>query len=317
MPFLSTPAALLASAVVVLCAIVPVVAPLLGESFYVIVFARIMIWAIAATSLNLIMGYGGLVSFGHAVYLGIGGYTIGILAEHDIGSGWIQWPIAIGLSALVALVFGVISLRTRGVYFIMITLALAQMVYFLSVSAERYGSDDGLNIYARSDFGIDFFSLENNLTMYYTIFAVLLASTFVVWRLVNSRFGLVIRATKSNEIRLEAVGISAFRHRLVAFVIAGVMCGVAGLLQANFERFVSPDMMNWPRSGELIFMVVLGGMHFLFGPVIGAFVFLILSEILATITIHWHIIFGPFLVLVVLFARGGIAGFLDRRGAGD
>ena len=157
----------------------------------------------------------------------------------------------------------------------MITLALAQMVYFLSVSAERYGSDDGLNIYARSDFGIDFFSLENNLTMYYTIFAVLLASTFVVWRLANSRFGLVIRATKSNEIRLEAVGISAFRHRLVAFVIAGVMCGVAGLLQANFERFVSPDMMNWPRSGELIFMVVLGGMHFLFGPVIGAFVFLI------------------------------------------
>ena len=310
---LKSPANILTVIVIGLFAVVPFLAPALGEPFYVLVFARIMIWAIAAVSLNLIMGYGGMISFGHAVYLGIGGYAIGILSFHGINSAWIQWPAAIGACAVISLIFGAISLRTRGVYFIMITLALAQMLFFLSVSAERYGSDDGLNILSRSDFGVSFFSLEDNTTMYYTIFAFLLASVFISWKLVHSRFGVVMRATKSNETRVEAVGVSTYRYRLTAFVIAGVMCGIAGLLQANLERFVSPDMMNWPRSGELIFMVVLGGMSTLFGPVTGAFVFLMLSEILSTWTIHWHIIFGPFLVLIVLFARGGIAGLLTPR----
>jgi branched-chain amino acid transport system permease protein len=310
---LKNPANILTVVLIGLFAVVPFLAPALGEPFYVIVFARIMIWAIAAVSLNLIMGYGGMISFGHAVYLGIGGYTIGILAFHGITNAWIQWPVAIGACALISLIFGAISLRTRGVYFIMITLALAQMIFFLSVSAERYGSDDGLNILSRSDFGVSFFNLEDNLTMYYTIFVFLVVSVFISWKLVHSRFGVVMRASKSNETRVEAVGVSTYRYRLTAFVIAGVMCGIAGLLQANFERFVSPDMMNWPRSGELIFMVVLGGMSTLFGPVTGAFVFLMLSEILSTWTIHWHIIFGPFLVLVVLFARGGIHGLLTPR----
>ena len=311
------PANILSAVVIALCAVVPFLAPALGEPFYVIVFARIMIWAIAAVSLNLIMGYGGMISFGHAVYLGIGGYAIGILAFHGVTSAWIQWPVAIGACALISLIFGAISLRTRGVYFIMITLALAQMIFFLSVSAERYGSDDGLNILTRSDFGLSFFDLNDKLTMYYTIFAFLLASVFVSWRLVNSRFGSVMRAAKSNDPRVQSIGVATYRYRLIAFVIAGMMCGIAGLLQANLESFVSPDMMNWQRSGELIFMVVLGGMSTLFGPVTGAFVFLMLSEILAGWTIHWHIIFGPFLVLVVLFARGGIAGLLTRRAEGD
>ncbi len=310
---LRNPANILTAIVIGLCAVVPFLAPAMGEPFYVIVFARIMIWAIAAVSLNLIMGYGGMISFGHAVYLGIGGYTIGILAFHGVNNAWIQWPLGIGISALVSLIFGAISLRTRGVYFIMITLALAQMIFFLSVSAERYGSDDGLNILARSEFGLSFYNLSDKLTMYYTIFAFLLLSVLVSWRLVRSRFGMVIRAAKSNDTRVQAIGVSTYRYRLTAFVIAGVMCGIAGMLQANLENFVSPDMMNWPRSGELIFMVVLGGMSTLFGPVTGAFVFLMLSEILSTWTIHWHIIFGPFLVLVVLFARGGIAGLLTPR----
>jgi branched-chain amino acid transport system permease protein len=312
---LKNPANILTAIVIGLCAVVPFLAPALGEPFYVIVFARIMIWAIAAVSLNLIMGYGGMISFGHAVYLGIGGYTIGILAFHGVNNAWIQWPLGIGICALISLIFGAISLRTRGVYFIMITLALAQMIFFLSVSAERYGSDDGLNILARSDFGLPFYNLSDKLTMYYTIFAFLLLSVFVSWRLIHSRFGVVMRAAKSNDTRVQAVGVSTYRYRLTAFVIAGVMCGIAGMLQANLENFVSPDMMNWPRSGELIFMVVLGGMSTLFGPVTGAFVFLMLSEILATWTIHWHIIFGPFLVLVVIFARGGIAGLLTPRAA--
>lgn len=310
---LGKPANIFTALVLVIFALTPIVAPALDESFYVIVFARFMIWGIAAVSLNLIMGYGGLISFGHAVYLGIGGYTVGILAFHGVTNAWIQWPLAIGLSGLIALIFGAISLRTKGVYFIMITLALAQMIFFLSVSAERYGSDDGLNILARSDFGVSFFSLEDKMTMYYTIFAFLVASVLVSWRLVNSRFGNIMRAAKSNDARVQSIGVATYRYRLTAFVIAGIMCGIAGLLQANFERFVSPDMMNWPRSGELIFMVVLGGMSTLFGPVTGAFVFLMLSEILAGWTHHWHIIFGPFLVLVVLFARGGIAGLLTPK----
>jgi branched-chain amino acid transport system permease protein len=296
--------------VLALCAVMPFLAPALGEPFYVKVFARVMIWSIAAISLNLIMGYGGMISFGHAVFLGIGGYAIGIASFHGLDNAWIQWPLAIGLCALIGLIFGAISLRTRGVYFIMITLALAQMIFFLSVSAEQYGSDDGLNIWQRSDFGIAWFDLEDALTMYYVIFAVLLIVLFAMWRIVNSRFGLVVRGARSNDTRMQAIGVPTNRYRLTAFVIAGVMCGIAGILQANFEKFVSPDMMNWPVSGELIFMVVLGGMGTLIGPVAGAAVFLLLSEILKDITEHWHIIFGPFLVLVVLFARGGIVGLL-------
>lgn len=312
-----TPAGVVTALVLILCAGVPYLAPALDEPFYVIVFARIMIWAIAAVSLNLIMGYGGMISFGHAVFLGIGGYAVAILGFHNITSAWVQLPVAIGLSAVVALVFGVICLRTRGIYFIMITLALAQMVYFLSVSAERYGSDDGLNILWRSDFGTRFFDLEDSVVMYYTIFAVLLGCLLVKWRIVMSRFGMVLRASSANDTRVQAVGVPTFRYRLVAFVIAGIMCGLAGFLQANLERFVSPDMMNWHRSGELILMTVLGGTSTLFGPVVGAVVFLMLSEILSTITIHWHLVFGPFLVIVVLFARGGVMGLLGSRARHD
>ncbi len=309
---LATPRAAFNLLVLVLCAAMPVLAPALGEPFYVHVFARIMIWAIAAVSLNLIMGYGGMISFGHAVYLGIGGYTVGILAYHGIESAYIQWPLALALSGLFALVFGAVSLRTKGVYFIMITLALAQMIYFLAVSAEQYGSDDGLNIDVRSDFGSAAFDLDNAMVLYYLIFAVLVASLFAVWRIVNSRFGMVIRGANSNDDRMRTIGFATYRYKLASFVIAGVMCGMAGILSANFERFVSPDMIYWTRSGEMIFMVVLGGMGTLFGPISGAIVYLMLSEVLSTITIHWHIVFGPFLILVVLFARGGIDGLLGR-----
>lgn len=291
----------------------PVVAPAVGEPYYVNVFARAMVWAIAAVSLNLILGYGGMISFGHAVYLGIGAYTVGILAFHGVESAYIQWPVALVVSALVALIFGAISLRTRGVYFIMITLALAQMIYFLSVSAEQYGSDDGLIIYDRSSFGTDLLDLDDPLHLYYTIFFVLLLSLFITQRIVGSRFGMVIRGARSNEERTLAMGFPVYRYRLVAFVIAGVLCGLAGVLSANVEKFVSPDTLWWPRSGEMIFMVVLGGMGSLFGPVAGALVFWLLSEMLSRITVHWHLIFGPFLIVAVLFARRGIDGLFDLR----
>lgn len=302
----------LALVAILLCAAVPLVAPLFGHMFYVDLFARIMIWAIAGLSLNLIMGFGGMISFGHAAYLGIGAYTVGILAREGIQSAWIQWPTALALSALVALIFGAISLRTRGVYFIMITLALSQMLYFLSRSAKAYGSDDGLTISRRSDFGISFFDLRDRVTFYYLVFALLLLCLYASWRIVNSRFGMVLRGAKSNETRMEAIGFSTFRYRLVAFVIAGTMCGLAGVLEGNLERFASPDTLNWARSGEMIFMVVLGGMGSVAGPLIGSIVYWLLQDQLSNWTEHWQIIFGPFLILVVLFAKGGIDGLMTR-----
>ncbi|MDJ0949540.1 MAG: branched-chain amino acid ABC transporter permease [Alphaproteobacteria bacterium] len=292
----------------------PVLAPALDEPFYITVFARIMIWAIAAVSLNLILGYGGMVSFGHACYLGIGGYVVGIMAFHGVTNGFIQWPLALLASGLAALVFGAICLRTRGVYFIMITLAFAQMIYYLSISVEKYGSDDGLTIDFRSEFG-GLIDLEERTVIYYVIFFCLVGSLYLVHRVVNSRFGMVVRGSKSNDARMHAIGHPTYRYRLACFVIAGMICGLAGILQANLEKFVSPDMMYWPRSGELIFMVVLGGMGTLFGPVAGALVFLLLADTLSGFTEHWHIIFGPFLILVVLFVHGGIDGLLGRREA--
>ncbi|MAQ56436.1 MAG: branched-chain amino acid ABC transporter permease [Rhodospirillales bacterium] len=297
-----------------LFAIVPFLAPILGEAFYVDVFARIMIWSIAAVGLNLILGYGGMVSFGHAAYIGIGGYTIAIFSFHEINNGFIQWPVALAISGAVALLFGALSLRTKGVYFIMITLAFAQMIYFLGVSADKYGSNDGLNVWHRSHFklGNVNFKIDDNITFYYVIFFLLLLVIYFTRRLVNSRFGMVLKGSRSNEVRLNTVGIRTYSYRLTAFVISGVICGLAGVLQANFEKFVSPDMMDWPRSGELMFMVIMGGLGTVFGPVMGATAYLVLSEILSSFTIHWHLIFGPLLIILVLYGRGGLSGLFGK-----
>jgi branched-chain amino acid transport system permease protein len=289
--------------------LLPVYTSSTGNFFLLSLFTRVVILAMAATSLNLILGYGGMVSFGHAVYLGVGGYTIGILAHEGVNSGWLQWPLAIALSAMVALFIGLLSLRTRGVYFIMITLAFAQMAYYIAVALDRYGADDGLTIYRRSQFGslLDF---NNKTLFYYLCVAFLLGTIYLVYRLMNSRFGLVIQGARSNDRRMRAIGFPTFRYKLVCFVIAGTLCGVAGALLANHTDFVSPAMMHWTRSGDLIVMVVLGGMGSIFGPLIGAFVFLALEEFLSTITEYWQILLGPLLLLIVLYARGGIDGIL-------
>jgi branched-chain amino acid transport system permease protein len=205
------------------------------------------------------MGYGGMVSFGHAAYLGIGGYAVGILAKEGVGSGLVQWPVAIAVSALYALVVGALSLRTRGVYFIMITLAFAQMIYYVAIGLDRYGGDDGLTIYRRSQFG-GVIDLNNKTLFYYLCFALLLASIYLVARIVNSRFGLVIQGARSNDRRMRAIGFPTFRYKLVCFVIAGALCGLAGALLANQTNFISPALMHWTRSGDLIVMAVLGGL---------------------------------------------------------
>jgi branched-chain amino acid transport system permease protein len=256
-------------------ALVPAYAALTGDAFVMTLFTRVLILAMAALSLNLIMGFGGMVSFGHAAYLGIGGYAVGILAKEGIGSGFVQWPVAVAASAIYALVVGALSLRTRGVYFIMITLAFAQMVYYVAIGLDRYGGDDGLTIYRRSVFD-GFIDLNDKTRFYYLCFALLLGCVYLVWRIVNSRFGRVIEGARSNERRMRAIGFPTFRYKLVCFVIAGAMCGLAGALHANHTKFISPAMMHWTRSGDLMVMAVLGGMHAMFGPLIGAVTFLLL-----------------------------------------
>jgi branched-chain amino acid transport system permease protein len=291
--------------------LLPLYSAISGNIFVLTLFTRIVIFALAAASLNLIMGYGGMMSFGHAAYLGIGGYAVGILAHEGIGSGFIQWPVALAASALFALVIGALSLRTRGVYFIMITLAFAQMAYYVASGLSRYGGDDGLTVYKRSDFG-GLINLSSRVQFYYLCLGCLIGGIYLIWRIVNSRFGLVVQGVRSNEQRMQAIGFPANRYRLVCFVIAGTMCGLAGALLANNTDFISPAVMYWTRSGDLMVMVVFGGMGTLFGPVIGAIVFLVLEEFLSQITEYWALIMGPLLLLIVLFGRGGIMGLLGR-----
>ena len=311
--------------------LLPLYVSITGDRFALTLATRIVILALAALSLNLILGYGGMVSFGHAAYLGIGGYAVGILSFEGVGSGFIQWPVALLTSALFGLVVGALCLRTRGVYFIMITLAFAQMAYYIASGMARYGGDDGLTIQRRSDFG-GLINLSDKTQFYYLCLVVLLASFYLVWRLINSRFGMAIQGSRSNDVRMRAIGFPTYRYRLTCFVIAGTMCGLAGILLANYTDFVSPAMMFWTRSGDLIVMVVLGGMGSLFGPLLGALALLFLEHFLpAIITVvvkvfnpavaaqageYWQIVLGPLLLLVVLFARGGIDGLLRQVGRG-
>jgi branched-chain amino acid transport system permease protein len=303
------------AALLAFLALLPVYVVATGQFFPLTLFTRIIILALAATSLNLILGYGGMVSFGHAAYLGIGGYVVGILASEGVTSGFVQWPLAIGASALFALAVGALSLRTRGVYFIMITLAFAQMIYYVAVGLERYGGDDGLTIYQRSRFAG--FDLSDKVQFYYLCLGLLVAAIWLVSRLVNSRFGMAIQGARSNDRRMQAIGFPTFRYRLAALVIAGMMGGLAGALLANHTDFVSPAVMHWTRSGDLIVITVLGGMGSLFGPLIGAVTLLMLEEGLSRVTEYWQIIVGPLLLLVVIYARGGIEGVLAGRGLGE
>ena len=310
-----TPRNSFVAALLIVLALLPIYCAMIGNTFLLSLFTRIVILGMAAVSLNLIMGFGGMVSFGHAAYLGIGGYAFGILAKEGIASGLVQWPVALLVCGVFALVVGALCLRTRGVYFIMITLAFAQMAYYIAIALDRYGGDDGMTIYKRSQFG-DWINLSNKTFFYYLCFALLLATVYLVWRLVNSRFGMVIQGARSNERRMRAIGFPTYRYKLTCFVISGMICGLAGVLLANHTDFINPSVMSWIRSGDLMVMAVLGGMGTVFGPVIGAVAFLLLEEVVWRFTEFQGIILGPMLLAVALYARGGIDGILMglRRG---
>lgn len=301
-----------------------------GEPFLISLFSRVLIFALAAASLDLIVGYGGMVSFGHGAFFGTGGYVVAILAFHGAEGtpvfAWlpelsgseralIVWPAAVVVSALLAGLIGAISLRTSGMHFIMITLAFAQMLYYFFVSLQTYGGDDGLNMWGRSSAGV--LDLSDDTTFYYVCLALLLVFLYLAQRMVRARFGMVIRGCRQNERRMRALGFPVYRYKLACFTISGAGAGLAGALIANQTEFVDPGLLHWRLSGELLVMVILGGMGTLYGPVLGAAIFLVLEDVLSAHTEHWMVVLGPLLVLIVLFARRGVYGALTGRGRAD
>jgi branched-chain amino acid transport system permease protein len=300
------------AALLTLLIIFPLMASHWDQSFYVSFASRIMIYAIAATSLNLLLGYGGMISFGHAAYLGAGAYTVGILMQAGVASAWIAWPAAIVIASLSAAIMGAICLRTRGVYFIMITLAFAQMMYYVFVSLRSYGGEDGFTLARRSTMGLGL-DLKDDLTFYYIVLALLIVAMVLMQRLAQARFGGVLGGIRENETRMQAIGFPTYRYKLIAFVIAGAAAGLAGALLANQNAFVSPSVLHWSQSGTLMIMVILGGVGRLYGGVLGAAVYLILEEVLSSHTVHWQLALGIVLLGVVLYAPEGIAGLFAQR----
>ena len=310
-------------AVLILAVAFPLAMRSLDQVYYVTMASRILIYALAATSLNLVLGYGGMISFGHAAFVGTGAYTASVMIVEGLPSAWLGWPLAMIVSGLFALAIGAMSLRTRGVYFIMITLAFAQMIYYLTISMKAYGGDEGLTLTQRATagFGVD---LKDDIAFYYVVLAILVATVYLISRLVDARFGRVIQAIRENETRMEAIGYPALRFKLAAFVIAGALGGLAGALLANQNSYVNPGILHWTESGKLMIMVILGGVGHLYGGIIGAIGLLGLEELLANHKIGWlaalypnyqqHSLLavGVAMLAVVLYAPQGIAGLFDR-----
>lgn len=294
----------------VLLLVFPLVAPALNLDFYVSFVRRVLIFALAATSLNFILGYGGMVALGHAAFFGAGAYVVAILSVQGIAQALIAWPAAMIVAGVLACVIGAISLRTRGVYFIMITLAFAQMVFYLFISLRQYGGEDGINLSGPTVFpGLN---LADDRTFYYVVLVLVLICLWGLNRLIQARFGQALQGIRENEARMEALGYPVFRIKLLAFVIAGVMAGLAGALLASHNQFVSPSLMHWTASANLIIMVIVGGIGLRYGGLVGAAVMLWLEEVLRLYTDYWHLPLGVLLLVIVLFAPRGLAGLVQK-----
>jgi len=291
----------------------PLVAPALDLGFYVSFVRRVLIYALAASSLNFILGYGGMVALGHAAFFGAGAYVVAMLSVQGYSQALIVWPMAMFVAGALALLIGAISLRTRGVYFIMITLAFAQMVFYLFISLRQYGGEDGINLSAPSLF--PYLNLSNDTQFYYLVLGIVTACLWLMHCMVNARFGRALQGIRENETRMQALGYPVLRIKLVAFVFAGALAGLAGALLANHNLFVSPSLMHWTASANLIIMVIVGGIGLRFGGVVGAAVMLLLEEFLRLYTDYWHLPLGVLLLIIVLFAPRGLAGMFVRRSA--
>ena len=283
--------------------------PLLGDVFYTRLGTRILIYAIMALSLDLVLGYAGMVSLGHAAFFGIGAYAVAILGRYGIHSAFVVWPLAVAGCMVLALPIGAVSLRTSGTYFIMITLAFGQMLYYLFVSLKGYGGSDGMALTSRNTVA-GIVNLGQHTVLYYVVLAFLLLTLLAAFRLVRSPFGMVISGSRDNELRMRSLGFPTFRYKLVCFVLAAGLAGLAGALVANHSNYTSPALLHWTRSAEVLVMVILGGMGTLIGPVLGAMALLLAEEVLSSYTQHWMVILGPVLIGLVLWGRNGIHGLL-------
>ncbi|MDB9872466.1 branched-chain amino acid ABC transporter permease [Alphaproteobacteria bacterium] len=305
---------------------IPAIGIIFNEPYYITLATKVIILGIAGVGLNLALGYGGLISFGHAAFFGIGGYVAAIMSYHALneellfeiplaisGSSemLIIWPLAIVISAFFSLLIGLLSLRTSGVYFIMITLAFAQMLYYFSISWPSYGGEDGLSMHMRNT--LPFINTMNPLNFFLICLAWFFIAIFITSKLINSPYGMALQATKQNEERVKSVGIETFKVKLIAFVFSGAITGLAGSLYADLNRFVSPSMLNWHTSGEIMVFVILGGIARLYGPLLGASFFIILEQTLGLYTENWQFWLGLILILEIIFARSGIMGLFDKK----
>ena len=300
-----------AATVAVLALVLVAMMPVIGQPYLTRFATRVLIFGLVAMSLDLLVGYGGMVSFGHAAFFGLGAYATAVLGFHGIHSALVALPVAIATASAAAFVIGGISLRTSGVYFIMITLAFAEMLFYVAHALAMYGGDDGLKVVRNSV--IPVINFNNPTTFFFAVLLVFLAAFLLSFRLTRSRFGRVLQGIRDNRQRAESLGYDTYRYQLVGFVIAGALAGLAGMLHANLNEYVSPDLLNWVQSGDLLIMVILGGVGTLIGPVFGAAAYLFLQEILSMYTGHSMLVLGPVLLLVVLFSSGGIYALLVPR----
>ena len=292
----------------------PLLAPLFGVEYYVNFVRRALVIALAAASLNFILGFGGMAALGHMGFVGVGAYALVGLVDAGVVSAWLLWPAGLlaggGAAALVALVV----LRTRGVYFIMITLAFAQMLYFAAVSLRAYGGDDGYNLVQRPELGLGL-DLQNEPTFYWVVLALFALAMGGLSRATRARFGHALVGIRDNETRMQALGYPVQRLKFVAFTLAGALAGLAGALLVSHNSFVSPSVMHWTQSATLLVMVVIGGVGHRWGGPVGAGVWIVLEEVVKRWTDYWHLPLGLLLIGIVFLAPRGIAGVVQRRAA--
>ncbi len=296
--------------------------PQFAERFYIQLVTKIMVLAIFALSLDLLVGFTGLISFGHAAFFGLGGFTLALAARDlDLTSLWTTLPLALGVAGIAAFLIGWLSIRTSGIYFIMITLAFAQMLFFIFHDNLYFGGSDGMYLNHKPTVevaGIELANLRNRVEFYYFVLLCLMASYAFLWTVIRSPFGRVIIAIRVNEPRTRALGYPTQRYKLASFVIAGMLAGLAGYLAVAQFGFANPALLGWRESGHVLVIVILGGMGTLFGPVLGAFALVLLEDAVSSLTEHWLLVIGFFVIAVVLFLPSGIASLINggwRRAA--